>query len=70
MGRISQRTVARIMLGFSIFFLAWDVVFLIGNLAVLPSRPMIGTFWATLQVINTVSMVFFISFWRKRLRRY
>ena len=70
MRRMSQRRLARIMLVFCTIWLAWDLVFLVGNVAVLPSRPMSGVFWSTLQVIATVTMVVLIGFWRKRIRRY
>ena len=66
--RRSQRRVAQFMLAFSVAFLVWDVVFLVGNVAVLPSRPMSGLFWATVQVANTVFMIYMIGFWRKRLK--
>jgi hypothetical protein len=70
MKRMSQRRLARIMLAFCTFFLLWDSVFLVGNLAVMPSRPLTGVFWSTLQVANVVTMIVLIGFWRKRIRRY
>lgn len=68
MKRMSQRRLARIMVVFCTIWLAWDVIFLVGNLAVMPSRPMSGVFWSTLQVANVVTMIVLIGFWRKRLR--
>lgn len=68
MKRMSQRRLARIMLVFCTIWLAWDVIVLVGNLAVMPSRPMSGVFWSTLQVANVVTMIVLIGFWRKRLR--
>jgi hypothetical protein len=65
---MSQRRLARIMLVFCTIWLAWDVIVLVGNLAVMPSRPMSGVFWSTLQVANVVTMIVLIGFWRKRLR--
>lgn len=66
----SPRRLARIMLVFCTIWLAWDVIFLVGNLVMLPSRPMSGVFWSTLQVANVVTMIVLIGFWRKRLCRY
>ena len=66
----SPYRLARIMLVFCSITLALDCINLTAQLVKLPSQPMSGVFWATLQVIATVTMVVLIGFWRKRIRRY
>lgn len=70
MTRKNFRRIARTMLVASVLFLVWDAVFLVGWLYRLPSSPLSGTLWATVQFGLTVFAVTQIVFWRKRLRRY